>query len=179
MDYSYFSVRPCRPDNGVPSECCLFNLAMDPGEDNPLITDCAALMENGTNLFTVEGGCDDLVMDKNGITRPSNPLCLNRTFSQQTNVHTARELEMWSQYGASGPFLNKDAVSVSAGIKDGIGMKCVCQATDDISKFKQADYFTLTSYATTQCFNSHDTVPDPAFAAVPCDGSQLALLELR
>ena len=107
-DLGYQSIRPCRPD-GNARECCVFDVESDAREDRPINADCSSLKDEGISIYGFDI-CDD------GFPT----ICLNS--SQVDTDIDFYDFSIWSHYGASGPFVNKDAQPVGSNLD----MLCIC-----------------------------------------------------
>lgn len=136
-DLGYQSTRPCRPD-GQALECCYFDVESDPREDHPINANCNALMEEGISIYGFDI-CDEF---------PT--ICLSS--SQVSDTDNVDDYSIWSHYGATGPFCNKDAQPVGSNLD----MLCICdgylQTSDpEQSKIKS---FTPSVFAPYVCSDS-------------------------
>jgi hypothetical protein len=161
MDNAYYSVHPCRP-NGVPSDCCVWDIEQDWQERKPLSVDCRAMHTQGKQLFEIEGGCPK---DKAG--RHLNHLCLEA--GGVNKAVSAKSLSLWTHYGASGPFTNSKGQPL-----DGLPMKCVCYGLHGGASSSSVDYFIVRNLGPSQCGKARrGLIPSRRrpLQSIPCDGS--------
>jgi hypothetical protein len=159
MDTLYQSVKPCRP-GGKEQDCCSLNIADDWQETTPLIADCDALHREAKNLFAIEGGCP-----KNKRGKNLNPVCVEK--GEVSNGMKPKDLSLWSNYGAAGPFTNSKGQPLN-----GLPMKCVCYGLDGRTSADKFDYFIVRNMGPSQCGRS--IFPLLIFRpaqSIPCNGS--------
>ncbi|KAL7538921.1 hypothetical protein ACHAWF_006245 [Thalassiosira exigua] len=117
-DFGYMSVNPCRKDRNTPYSCCLFDLEMDPRKFSPMVTNCDEQQDVAISLYDNKEICE---------YHPS--ICLpNITVPNSTEF-----FNLWSRYGASGPFTNSDGIPVGTELD----MKCICDGFYNESKTSQ------------------------------------------
>jgi hypothetical protein len=154
VDTAYYSVQPCRP-NGVPSDCCRFNIEEDWQERSPIAANCQAMRQLSKQLFVIEDGCP-----KNSKGKHLNPLCIEPGGVAKGAIPS--KFSLWSHYGASGPFTNSKGVPI-----DDFPMKCACLAKDATAK--KSNFFTLPIFSPTSCTERTDFVS--IMQGVQCDGN--------
>jgi hypothetical protein len=103
------SVNSLRTDRDTPYDCCFFDLEKDPGENYPKEVNCSKQHEIANTLY-----------DNKQICQEFPTICISNVTNEQPS--SADVYSIWSHYGASGPFTNKDGIPIG----QDLGMKCVC-----------------------------------------------------
>jgi hypothetical protein len=159
MDTNYYSIKPCRP-NGIPSDCCSWNIEEDWQERNPLEVDCSVLHLQAKELFAIEGGCPKDVLGRN-----LNPICLKQ--GEVARGASPKALSLWTHYGAAGPFTNSKGRPMND-----LPMKCTCYGLDLPARSSNVDYFVVRNLGPSQCGKSRGLfrkIRPPQ--SILCDGS--------
>jgi hypothetical protein len=81
-------------------------------------------------------------------------------------VPTPQELTLWSQFGASGPFVNSSGYPIGQDLP----MKCICDILQDGIKPSEVTHFIARLWGPSECV-AGPTEPGPLAILVPCDGS--------
>eukprot|EP00804_Cyclotella_cryptica_P015881 CCRYP_006376-RD/>CCRYP_006376-RD protein AED:0.06 eAED:0.06 QI:1179/1/1/1/1/0.87/8/411/600 len=143
-DLGYQSVKPCRKNRDTPYDCCFFDLESDPGENYPKEVDCSTQLEIANMLYDNKQICNDF---------PT--ICISDLVNDQPS--NADVYSVWSHYGASGPFTNKDGIPIG----QDLGMKCICDGfSRDVVSMSQTNIKSIQASVFAPFLCSDKSAPD-------------------